>query len=64
MDLLLDTNVVLYFLGGDERIIKLFSRAKSLAVTFISVIELPAYIIHEYEAKSIKNFLGKLILCQ
>lgn len=54
MDLLLDTNVILYFLGGDQRVIKLVSLADRLAVSFISEIELFSYSMDEQELKSIE----------
>ena len=60
MELLLDTNVVLYFLGGEYKTVRLVSRANRLAVSFISVIELLSFHANEEETKSIKAFLAQV----
>jgi len=60
MNLFLNTNVILYFLGGDKKIIKLISSANCLVTSFISEIELFSYDVNEQEAQSIKEFLDKI----
>ena len=57
MNLFLDTNVILYFLGGDEKTFKLISSADRLATSFISEIELFSYDTDNQEIESIKQFL-------
>ncbi len=59
---LLDTNIVLYFLGGDKALIPLLEN-KQLIVSFISELELLSYKdLKENERLKIKQFLSECII--
>lgn len=60
MNLLLDTNVVLYFLGGVEKVVNLLAKAEQLAVSFISEIELLSYTLEPEEAEAIQKFIENI----
>ena len=60
--ILLDTNIVLYFLGGDKALIPLLEN-KQLIVSFISELELLSYQdLKENEGLKIKQFLSECII--
>ncbi|MFH5834388.1 type II toxin-antitoxin system VapC family toxin [Halalkalibaculum sp. DA3122] len=56
-NLLLDTNIILYFLGGDETLIPLFED-HNLFISFITEIELLGYpSLENTELEQVKGFL-------
>jgi predicted nucleic acid-binding protein len=57
LNLLLDTNAVLYFLKGDARAVRMVSEADTLGVSFITVIELLSYAGQPAEKSSIEKLL-------
>lgn len=57
MKVLLDTNAVIYFLKGAEKVVENLSKADSVAISFISEIELLCYDVNKDETKNIKSFL-------
>ncbi len=57
MKVLLDTNAVIYFLKGAEKVVENLSKADSVAISFISEIELLCYDVDKDEMKNIKSFL-------
>jgi len=58
MNLFLDTNIIIYFLKGDQKAIELISRASKLSISFITEIELFCYDVSDQEMKSIKELLN------
>lgn len=59
---LLDTNIVLYFLGGDKTLIPLLEN-KQLIVSFINELELLSFKeLKENEKLKIKQFLSECII--
>jgi predicted nucleic acid-binding protein len=57
INILLDTNIVLYLLNGDT-VVQQYLQGKSFYVSFINELELLGYKdINEYEEKSIELFL-------
>lgn len=60
MNLFLDTNVVIYFLKGVVEAVELVRNAGSLAISFITEIELLCYDIENDEKKSIERFLDSI----
>ena len=60
MNLFLDTNVVIYFLKGVVEAVNLVRNAGSLAISFITEIELLCYDIENDEKKSIERFLDSI----
>ena len=60
--LLLDTNIVLYLLGGDQTLVTLLEE-KQLYLSFISELELLSYKgVSEQEATTIKSFVKECIV--
>ena len=60
--LLLDTNIVLYLLDGDQTLVSLLQE-KQLYLSFISELELLSYKgISEQEAGTIKRFVKECIV--
>jgi predicted nucleic acid-binding protein len=57
MNVLLDTNIVIYFLKGEKRVIENVSKAENIAVSFITEIELYCYDALPYEMTKISSFL-------
>jgi len=60
MNLFLDTNVIIYFLEGENKTVKLLSTASRLATSFITEIELLSYNVTEEEKASIRQFIEKI----
>jgi len=58
MNLFLDTNIIIYFLKGDQKVVELISRASKLSISFITEIELFCYDVSDPEMKSIKELLN------
>jgi len=57
--LLVDTNIILYLLGGDKTIIPILEN-KNLFISFISELELLSYInLTNKELSVVKNFLSE-----
>ncbi len=60
--LLLDTNIVLYLLAGDQTLVSLLQE-KQLYLSFVSELELLSYKgINEQEAATIKRFIKECIV--
>ncbi len=60
--LLLDSNIILYLLGGDHTLVAILEE-KQLCLSFISELELLSYRnISDLDAKSIKRFLKECII--
>jgi len=57
MKVLLDTNAVIYFLKGTKKVVENLSKVDSVAISFISEIELLCYDVNKNEMKNIKSFL-------
>jgi predicted nucleic acid-binding protein len=60
LNLLLDTNAVLYFLKGDARVIRIVRDSDRLGISFITVIELLSFECAAEERKIIENFIQRL----
>jgi len=60
LNLLLDTNVVIHFLKGDKASLKLIRKSSSLAISFITEIELLCYEVDIEEEKNIKKFISNV----
>ena len=60
MNVLLDTNIVIYFLKGEEKVVENVSKANGIAVSFITEIELNCYDVMLDEMKKIKSFLKQV----
>ena len=57
MNVLLDTNIVIYFLKGEKKVVENVSKAKNIAVSFITEIELNCYDAEPGEMAKINSFL-------
>lgn len=60
MTLLLDTNFVISFLKGEENSLRILSDSSSVAVSFITKIELLCYNVDKEEENKIKEFLDNV----
>ena len=60
MKLFLDTNIVIYFLKGVVEAFELIRNAESLAISFITEIELLCYDVKDEEKRNIKKFLDSI----
>ena len=60
MNLLLDTNFVISFLKGEEDSLRILSDSSSVAVSFITKIELLCYNVDKEEENKIKEFLDNV----
>ena len=58
MKLLLDTNSVIYYLTGNQKVKQAITDAEQVAVSFISVVEFKAIKFKESEILSIDQFLS------
>jgi len=60
LTLLLDTNFVISFLKGEENSLRILSDSSSVAVSFITKIELLCYNVDKEEENKIKEFLDNV----
>jgi len=60
LNLLLDTNFVISFLKGEEDSLRILSDSSSVAVSFITKIELLCYNVDKEEENKIKEFLDNV----
>ena len=60
MNVLLDTNIVIYFLMGAEKVVESVRKAEKIAISFITEIELQCYGVKPNEMKKIKSFLKEV----
>jgi len=62
MNLVVDTNIVLYFLGGNQRLVRVV-KGFDLLIPFVVEIELLSYpFINRKEENSIKRFLDDCLI--
>lgn len=60
MNVFLDTNIVIYFLKGEKKVVENVSKAKSIAISFITAIELNCYGVNPDETVKINSFLKQV----
>ena len=60
MKVLMDTNAVIYFLRGEKNVIENISKVDSIAISFISEIELLCYNADKGDIRIIKSFLKRV----
>jgi len=60
MNVLLDTNIVIYFLKGEKEVVENVSKAKNIAISFISAIELNCYDVKRDEMTKISSFIKQV----
>jgi len=60
MNILLDTNIVIYFLKGVRKVVESVSKADKVVISFITEIELQCYGVLPNELKKIKSFLKEI----
>jgi predicted nucleic acid-binding protein len=60
MNLLLDTNIVIYFLKGEKEVVENVSKAENIAISFITEIELNCYDVKRDEMTKISSFIKQV----
>ncbi|MDZ7721993.1 MAG: type II toxin-antitoxin system VapC family toxin [candidate division KSB1 bacterium] len=60
MNILLDTNIVIYFLKGEKKVVENVRKAENIAISFITEIELNCYDAEPDEMKKISSFLQQI----
>ena len=60
MNILLDTNIVIYFLKGEMNVVQNASKAENIAIFFITEIELNCYDVLPEESGKIRSFLKQI----
>lgn len=60
MNVLLDTNIVIYFLKGEKEVVENVRKAENIAISFITEIELNCYDVKRDEMTKISSFIKKV----
>jgi predicted nucleic acid-binding protein len=60
MNLLLGTNIVIYFLKGEKEVVENVSKAENIAISFITEIELNCYDVKRDEMTKISSFIKQV----